>query len=573
MTTVAGRPVGTPRVRARPGGPGLLWRQTRHEVVAMSRVPITLILSIGLPLIFFVILAALVGNEVVDPSTGTRLVQYLAPGMAAFGVVMATFSFLAVGMSEARTTGIVKRQSGTPVPQWVLVGGRMGAALVLGVTATVLVFAAGVLFYDLQVPPRSLGAIALTLVLASACFSALGLALGLALPTMQMTLAVSNGVVIPIAFISDMFMVGTTMPDWLSTVGWLFPLRHLSAAFAEALDPYGSGAGFAWEHLAVIAAWGLAGAALATWLVRRDRDAAGAAAATRTRSPGSRAADARPRNAGTPPPVSLAWSQVGHTGATLWRNWSAVFFAIAFPVVLALIIPSLNGGGDAHLGNGQLLGSFYAGTMAVYGAAVTAYVNMPEGVLTDRDTGVLKRLRATPLTAPQLLVGRVVGALAVALVTAFGIAVVAFVAFRPPWPPGLPAAVLSLVVATVCFAVVGLAVVSFAKSAQAGVAMTLGTLLPLAFISDIFVVGAEFPAPIEALSWFFPLRHASAAVTSALHPELAGSGLAWDHLAALLAWTVVAALVVAWRFRWESGEASRPAERPRGRRRRGSLSG
>ena len=201
-----------------------------------------------------------------------------------------------------------------------------------------------------------------------------------------------------------------------------------------------------------------------------------------------------------------------------------MFFAVAFPVVLALIIPSLNGGGDAHLGNGQLLGSFYAGTMAVYGAAVTAYVNMPEGVLSDRDTGVLKRLRATPLTAPQLLVGRVVGALAVALVTAFGIAVVAFVAFRPSWPPGLPAAVLSLVVATVCFAVVGLAVVSFAKSAQAGVAMTLGTLLPLAFISDIFVVGAEFPAPIEALSWFFPLRHASAAVTSALHPELGGVG-------------------------------------------------
>ncbi len=490
----------------------------------MRRVPITLILSVGLPLVFFVILAALVGNEVVDPSTGIRLVQFLAPGMAAFGVVMATFSFLAVGMTEARTTGIVKRQSGTPAPRWVLVGGRMGAALLLGVTGTGLVLLAGVLFYDLQVPARSLGALALTLVLASACFSALGLALGMALPTMQVTIAVANGIVIPIAFVSDMFMVGSTMPDWLSTIGWLFPLRHLSAAFAEALDPYGSGAGFAWEHLAVIGVWGLAGAAVATLLMRRDRDRAGAAAAARTRAAGARPSDAAPRNAGTPSAVSMTWSQVGHTRTTMWRNWSAVFFAIAFPVALALIIPTVNGGGDAVLSDGQMLGTFYAATMAVYGAAVTSFVNMPEGVLGDRETGVLKRLRATPLTATELLVGRIVGALGVSLVTAAGIVLVAWVAFRPGYPPGLPAAVLSLVVATVCFAVLGLAVTSFARSAQQGVAMTLGTMLPLAFISDIFVVGAAFPAPIETLSWIFPLRHASAAVTSAVHPDLVGLG-------------------------------------------------
>ncbi|MGB7818307.1 MAG: ABC transporter permease, partial [Ornithinibacter sp.] len=247
--------------RARlPGSARLLARQSLHEVVSLSRVPITLILSIGLPLLFFVILGALVGNEVVDPSTGVRLVQFLAPGMAAFGIVMATFSFLAVGLSEARTTGVVKRQSGTPVPRWVLVGGRMGAALVLGLTATALVLVTGVVFYDLQVPQRSLGALVLTIVLASVCFSALGLAIALALPTTQMTLAVTNGLVIPLAFISDMFMFGTQMPTWLSTIGWMFPLRHLAAALAEALDPYGSGAGLAPEHLAVIVAWGLAGA-------------------------------------------------------------------------------------------------------------------------------------------------------------------------------------------------------------------------------------------------------------------------------------------------------------------------
>jgi ABC-2 type transport system permease protein len=535
-------------------GPAMLLRQTSHELAALSRTPITLILSIGLPLLFFVLLSALVGNEVVDERGGVRVVQYLAPGMASFGVVMATFSFLAVGLAEARATGVVKRQAGTPAPRWVLVGGRIGAALVLGLTSTALVLVTGVVLYDLQVPSRSVLSIITTLVFASGCFSALGLALAMALPTMQLTLAVSNGVVIPLAFISDMFMFSGDMPDWLETIGWIFPLKHLTALFADALNPYLTGSGFQLDHLLVIALWGVAGAVVATVLLRRDRDrdASGATAAGRSRRSraGSRgaAADARPRRTASPGAVALVSEQVAHTQSILWRDASAVFFAVAFPVLLVAIIPAVNGGGDVLMSNGAPLGTFYAGTMAIYGAAVTAYVNMPQSLAEDRDRGVLKRTLGTPLPAPALLLGRVVGALVVALVTGLAIVVLAAVAYRPPLPRGMPSAVVTLVVATVCFAVVGLAVMTFVRSAQAVVGVTLGTLLPLAFISDVFVVGASFPPVLEAISWFFPLRHAAAAMSQAVGPDVTGSGLALDHLAVLVAWTFAGAVVVALRF-------------------------
>lgn len=535
-------------------GPAMLLRQTSHELAALSRTPITLILSIGLPLLFFVLLSALVGNEVVDERGGVRVVQYLAPGMASFGVVMATFSFLAVGLAEARATGVVKRQAGTPAPRWVLVGGRIGAALVLGLTSTALVLATGFVLYDLQVPSRSVLSIITTLVFASGCFSALGLALAMALPTMQLTLAVSNGVVIPLAFISDMFMFSGDMPDWLETIGWIFPLKHLTALFADALNPYLTGSGFQLNHLLVIALWGVAGAVVATVLLRRDRDrdASRATAAGRSRRSraGSRgaAADARPRRTAPPGAVALVSEQVAHTQSILWRDVSAVFFAVAFPVLLVAIIPAVNGGGDVLMSDGAPLGTFYAGTMAIYGAAVTAYVNMPQSLAEDRDRGVLKRTLGTPLPAPALLLGRVVGALVVALVTGLAIVVLAAVAYRPPLPRGMPSAVVTLVVATVCFAVVGLAVMTFVRSAQAVVGVTLGTLLPLAFISDVFVVGASFPPVLEAISWFFPLRHAAAAMSQAVGPDVTGSGLALDHLAVLVAWTFAGAVVVALRF-------------------------
>ncbi len=544
-----------PGVEHRASDPVLLWHQTRHELTALRRTPITLILSIGLPLLFFVLLSGLIGNEVVDERGGVRVVQFLAPGMAAFGVVMATFAFLSIGLAEARSTGVVKRQSAAPVPRWVLIGGRIGAALLLGLTSTALVLASGVALYDLQVPSRSVLAILTTLVLASACFSALGLALAMALPTMQLTIAVSNGIVIPLAFLSDMFMMTGQMPDWLATIGWLFPLKHLTAVFADALNPYLSGSGFELDHLAVIALWGVAGAVVATVQLRRDRDRDAArhsdARPSRARAR-RRLADSTARRTSAPPWAALLAEQVRHAQRVLWRNPSAVFFAVAFPVVLVAIIPAVNGGGDQLMDNGQTLGVFYAGTMAIYGAAVTAYVNMPQGVAEARDRGVLKRTGGTPLPAPALVVGRVVGALVVALLTGVAIIVLAAVVFRPPVPAGLAAAVVVLALSAVCFAVVGLAVMTFVHSAQALTGVTLGTLLPLAFVSDIFVIGATFPPVLEAVSWVFPLRHASAAMSAALAPEVTGPGLAWGHLGVLLLWTLAGALVLARRFRWES---------------------
>ncbi len=541
------------------GDVGMLLRQVRHEFVSLARTPITLILSVGFPLLFFVLLAALVGNLVIDPTTGVRIVQFLAPGLASFGVVMATFSFLAVGLAEARATGVVKRQSGTPVPAWVLVGGRIGAAIVLALVAVGLVLVAGWAFYDLQILGRSILAILVTLLVAAISFSACGLALALLLPNPATTLAVTNGIVIPLAFISDMFMFGNVeMPSWLTTLGWLFPLKHLVAIFADGLNPYLTGSGFQLGHLGAIAAWGVLGAAAGLWLLRRGRRRGGARDEEVTARVS--AGDHVPRHTTAPSPLGLVGAQFQHTQAILWRDLSSVFFAVAFPVILVAVIPTVNGGGDREMPTGQPLGTFFAATMAIYGAAVTAYVNMPQGLAEDRERGVLKRMRATPLPTWALLSGRILGALVVSLLTLAGIVILAAVMYRPPVPPGWPAGVITFVVATVCFAVVGLAVATLVRTAQAGVGVALGTLLPLSFISDIFVVGVTFPAWLDTIAWIFPLRHASRAMTDVTVPGAGAWDLAWQHLGVMLAWTAVGALVIALRFRWESSEPARKAK-------------
>lgn len=527
--------------------PAMLGRQVWHELVSLLRTPLTMILSVGFPLVFFILLAALLGNDIVDESTGVRLVQFLAPALASFGVLMATFSFLASGLSEARATGVLKRQTGTPLPRWALIGGRIGAAVLLGFIAVALVIGVGVVAYDLQVLGRSIVAVVVTLLVSSFTFAAIGIALALLLPTTPMVVAVSNGIAIVLSFISGVFMVSGNTPEWMNAIAWSFPLKHMVTLFSDALNPYLTGSGFQWDHLAVIALWGLAGAGVALWALRSGRERS--TVSERAARARVNAADAAPRHTSRPSVWSLLAGQFAHARAILWRDASSVFFAVLFPLLLVAIIPTVNGGGNLDIGGGLLLGSFYAATMAIYGSAVTSFVNMPQGIAEERERGVLKRTRATPLPTGVMLAGRVVAALVVSLLTLLAIALLATAMYSPPVPTAWPVGLLVFVVSATTFAIVGLAVASLVHSAQAVLGATLGTLLPLCFISDIFVVGVDLPDVLDAISWFFPLRHAARAMTDSV--STIASPFPWMHLAVILAWAAVGVVVIATRFRSE----------------------
>ncbi|KAB7743905.1 hypothetical protein GA707_10495 [Nostocoides sp. F2B08] len=536
----------------------VLVRQVRHELVSLLRTPLTMILSVGFPLVFFVLLSALIGNVVVDEGTGVRLVQFLAPALASFGVIMATFSFLASGLSEARATGVLKRQTGTPLPRWALIGGRIGAAIILGLLSVSLILVVGVVAYDLQLFGRSFAAIVVTLLLSSFTFAALGIALALLLSRPPIVIAVTNGVAIVLAFISGVFIVSGTTPAWMNSIAWAFPLKHMVTVFSGALDPYATGSALQWDHLSVIALWGVAGSAVALWALRSGREHATAAPQLST-SPRARAEDARPRRSTRPSGHRLLAGQVAHAQAILWRDASSVFFAVAFPLLLVAIIPTVNGGGDLDLGGGLILGSFFAATMAVYGSAVTSFVNMPQGLAEERERGVLKRTRGTPLPTGVMLAGRVVAALVVSLLTLAGIAVLAALMYSPPVPPGWPTGVLMFVVSATTFAIVGLAVASLVHGAQAVLAATLGTLLPLCFISDIFVAGVDLPDVVDTVSWVFPLRHAARAMTESV--SSVANPFPWEHLAVILGWAVIGVIVIARWFRSEAVKEATPRSR------------
>lgn len=250
-------------------------RQVRFENKSFWRNPAVAFFTFALPLIFLVILNALLGNDTITVEGGeVDLSNFYVPAMAALSIVNACYTNIVMTVSIARDEGVLKRVRGTPLPGWAYLFGRVVHSTLIAMLLVAIVIAFGAVFYGVDVPTKTMPAFILTITLSAATFCALGLAVSSFVPNAQAASAIANATVLPILFISDIFVpLGQDPPTWINVIGNIFPVKHLSEACLTAFNPYTTGWGFEWADLAVIAIWGVIGAVVAvryfTWEPRR----------------------------------------------------------------------------------------------------------------------------------------------------------------------------------------------------------------------------------------------------------------------------------------------------------------
>ncbi|MEU4410954.1 ABC transporter permease [Streptosporangium sp. NPDC023963] len=523
----------------------LVARLARHETLSFLRTPVAAFFTVAMPLLMTVIVGAAVGNETVDPASGVRVMQFVVPVMTVFGIAQGCFGALAIHLADLRDRGWLKRMRGTPVPAWALMAGLAGASLAIALATVVVLLGAGLVFYDVHLLWRTMLALLLTLLLGALCFTALGFAIVALVRNAAAVQLIGTGLLLALAFISDIILVGARMPAWLETVGWLFPLRHFAEAVRDDFNPFLHGAGFHGDHLAVLAAWGLGAGAVAVWRFRWERpptrEKAGTAQTAPALSPAQMGSGHLPRPEGRPPAWRLIGDQAAHATLRLRRDPSTAFFTVLLPVLLLVLISLVFG--EVRV-EGVRLPLFMLAAMITYTVGVSAYVNLAEAVTGDRDRGVLKRLAGTPLPNWAYYAGWITCALWVTLATAVVLALVATFGYGVRIGLlAIPAILVTVLLGVACFAALGALVATLVPRAPAANAITLGTFLPMAFVSDVFVVGGPLPDVLERAGDVLPLKHVSHALLAALDP--AGRPWPWADLAVVAAWTLAAVLAVA----------------------------
>ena len=254
-------------------GVGHALRLVRYTNKAFWRNPANAFFTFAFPLMFLVIFTGLFGNDTITVAGREISVStFYVSAIAAFSIITATYTNLAINVSFTRDAGVLKRIRGSPLPAWTFMAGRIGHAILVTILLVAIVVTFGALFYDAEVPSRTLPAFLTTVAIGAATFSALGLALTSVIPNADASPAIVNASILPLLFLSGIFIPIQDPNAWYVTVAKVFPVYHFAEAMNSAyFSPVGSG--FEGWHLLVMGLWGITGVILAvlffSWEPRR----------------------------------------------------------------------------------------------------------------------------------------------------------------------------------------------------------------------------------------------------------------------------------------------------------------
>jgi ABC-2 type transport system permease protein len=238
-------------------------RQVRFTNKAFWRNPASAFFTFVFPLLFLVIFTTLLGNgEGVVNGETIKASTYYVFSMAAFGLISACYTNIAISVIFAREEGVLKRIRGTPLRAPSYLSARVIHAALVGFLLVAITVVFGVVVYDAHVPAGpDLALFLLTLVVGASCFASIGLAVTGVVPNADAGPPMVNAVILPMLFLSGVFIqINDDAPGWVLWVGRIFPVRHLVDAMR---DSY-LGLPFHWVDLAVLAAWAVIGVVVAT---------------------------------------------------------------------------------------------------------------------------------------------------------------------------------------------------------------------------------------------------------------------------------------------------------------------
>ena len=233
-----------------------------------------------------------------------------------------------------------------------------------------------------------------------------------------------------------------------------------------------------------------------------------------------------------------------------WRSREAAFFTFLLPIVFLVLLGSVYG--DEEIEGIQASTYLVAGLLG-YGVVATAFAGLAITLVIRRESGVLKRVRGTPLPTRVYLAAVIASTLVVIALETVAQVLVGHFLLGADWPLAPGSFVLSLLLGAVVFAALGLAITGLVRSAEGSSAIVNAIYLPMTFISGVFFSVSALPSFLEAIAEISPLTYLLRVVRASY---VDGQGLASspEALAALALWGL-AGLVLALRmFRWEPRE-------------------
>ena len=248
--------------------------------------------------------------------------------------------------------------------------------------------------------------------------------------------------------------------------------------------------------------------------------------------------------------MRLFWHELKGELLLYTRSRELAFFTFLLPMIFFVLLGSTYGSDTVDGVKGS---RFLLAGMIGYGAISIAFAGLAIVVVIRRESGILKRLRATPLPAHSYI-----AALLCAFLAAFAVEVVCLillgrVLFGIPVPDRLGSLVLALLLGAVAFCGLGIGITALIKSSEGASAVVNAIYLPAAFLAGAFFSPHHFPQVLRAIANVLPLTYFLRLTRNVmLHGDTIWSQ--GTNIAVVAAWGALGVVVALKAFRWEPSE-------------------
>lgn len=199
----------------------IYWLETRNEFLRMLRTLMFALPTLLFPLVFYVMFGVLLNRGNGNAAT------YMMATYGVFGVMGASMFGFGVTVSMGRSQGLLRLKRALPMPSGAYLFAKTGMAMVFVLMITLCMMLVAIILAKVSLTPvQGMLLIAINL-LGTLPFAALGLYIG-TLSSANGSPAILNMVMLPMAFLSGLWLPLSMLPGWLQSIAPVWPSYHLS---------------------------------------------------------------------------------------------------------------------------------------------------------------------------------------------------------------------------------------------------------------------------------------------------------------------------------------------------------
>ncbi len=249
--------------------------------------------------------------------------------------------------------------------------------------------------------------------------------------------------------------------------------------------------------------------------------------------------------------VGLALAQTKYALRGFLRDPSALGFTAFFPILLLLLFNAIFKGFTNFNGAHVPAPAYYTASIIAYEIMLVSFASLLVRVTTNRERGLLKRFRGTPMPSWVYLFSEIARTLLVVAATVGVLVAVGAIFYHVHLSAHLVVGLVTYTVAGVfCFSALALALTRASASADSASAIGPLAATILAFLSGVFIPVAIMPSWMLDLGKVFPLEHMARGLQAAFLVR-GSTGITGTDLGVMVLWGVAGLAVAVRSFRWE----------------------